>query len=254
MSQIDALYLAGIREGAFKVNPDVRNLVALQDVEQKIAGLQKSINELPAKIQSLQEELQRLKQVHEQRLAHSQELSKKRRAYEGDVDVLGTKLSKLKDQLMTVKTNKEYTAMLHEIQAVENQIRSEEDKILEIMEEGEQLEKDLKTAKKDLEARCTDIQKSVQEFEESAPILNAEVSKLLEQRQAMERGVEAALLARYRRIAEVRKGTGLAEARDELCGACHVRIRPQVYADLRQTDDVFVCDSCSRILFLRDTI
>ena len=47
------------------------------------------------------------------------------------------KFSRLKDQLMAVKTNKEYTAMLHEIQIVEEQIRGEEDKILEIMEELE---------------------------------------------------------------------------------------------------------------------
>ena len=236
------------------MNSDVRNLVALQDVEQKIAGLQKQISEIPVKIQSLQDELRRLKQTHEQRVAHSQELAKKRRTYEGEVDMLRSKLSKLKDQLMTVKTNKEYTAMLHEIQGAETQIRSEEDKILEFMEEGEQLDKELKSANKDLDHRYAEIQNSVRVLEQSVPELESEVARLQQQRQAMEGGVAAELLARYRRIADARKGMGLAEAKDELCTACHVRIRPQVYADLRQTDNVHVCDSCSRILYLRETL
>ncbi len=254
MSPADALRTRDQEGGHPQVNPDVRNLVALQDVEQKIAGLQRQISEIPTRVKNLQEELQRLRQAYEQRVAHSQELSKKRRSYEGAVDVLRTKLSKLKDQLMAVKTNKEYTAMLHEIQSAEDQIRSEEDKILEIMEEGEQLEKDLKSAKKALDSRCNEIQNSIQEFEKSVPGLESEVSRLLQQKQTMESGVEAELLERYRRIAEVRKGMALAEAKDELCGACHVRIRPQVYADLKQTDAVFICDSCSRILFLRDAL
>jgi uncharacterized protein len=236
------------------VNSDVRNLVALQDVEQKIAGLQKQISEIPAKIESLQDELRHMKRTHEQRVAHSLELAKKRRAHEGEVDMLRSKLFKLKDQLMTVKTNKEYTAMLHEIQGAEAQIRGEEDKILEFMEEGEQLDKELKSAKKDLEQRCSEIQDGIQTREQSVPGLESEVVRLQQQKQAMESVVGAELLARYRRIADARKGMGLAEAKDELCTACHVRIRPQVYADLKQTDNVHVCDSCSRILYSRDTL
>ncbi len=70
----------------------------------------------------------------------------------------------------------------------------------------------------------------------------------------MESCVEAELLSRYRRIAEARKGVALAEAKDELCTACHVRIRPQVYADLLRTESIHSCDSCSRILFSRQVL
>ena len=70
----------------------------------------------------------------------------------------------------------------------------------------------------------------------------------------MESLVEADLLARYRRIAEARRGVALAEAKDELCSACHVRIRPQMYAELLRTESIYVCDSCSRILFSRENL
>jgi len=68
----------------------------------------------------------------------------------------------------------------------------------------------------------------------------------------MESRIGQDLLSRYRRIADARKGIALAEAKDELCSACHVRIRPQMYAELKLTEIIHSCDSCSRILFSRE--
>lgn len=236
------------------MNPDLRNLIALQDIELKIANTQKQISDTPAKVRGFQEELQRLRQAHTERVAHAQELIKRRRTLEGEVDMMRNKLSKLKDQLMSVKTNKEYTAMLHEIQMAEEHIRSEEDKILEIMEEMESKEQDLNSAEKELKVKTALLEAEIQQSETAVPRMEAEMAKLQEERLALELRVEAELLARYRRIAEVRKGIALAEARDELCTACHVRIRPQVYADLLRTENIHSCDSCSRILFSREVL
>ncbi len=238
--------------GGHQVNTDLRNLIALQDLELKIVSLHKQISETPLKVQSFQEELQRLKQAHLDRMTHAQELVKKRRALEADVDVMRTKLSKLKDQLMSVKTNKEYTAMLHEIQMAEDKIRGEEDRILEIMEETEKNEQELKSAEKEVKGKTVLIEEEIRRCQSAVPGLETEMTALQEEKAALESRVESELLARYRRIAEVRKGVALAEAKDELCTACHVRIRPQVYADVLRTEDIFACDSCSRILFTRE--
>jgi uncharacterized protein len=234
------------------VNPDLRNLIALQDIELKIAGLQKEVFDIPQKIQSFENDLQRIKEAHEGRVAHMKEMSNRKRTLEGEVDLLRTKLSRLKDQLMAVKTNKEYTAMLHEIQIAEDQIRSEEDKILDVMEETEGKEKDLKDEELAMLKRSAELQDSVRKTNDSAPLLAAELARLRDEKAQMESQVETALLARYRRLAEARKGVALAEAKDELCSACHVRIRPQMYAELLRTENIHACDSCSRILFSRE--
>jgi uncharacterized protein len=234
------------------VNPDLRNLIALQDLELKITGLQKQASEIPGKVQNLENELQHVRSDHDARVAHSKELTKHRHAFEGQVDLARTKLSRLKDQLMAVKTNKEYTAMLHEIQMAEAQIRGEEDKILEIMEEMEVMEKALKRDEQEMHKKSVELQESIRIAKESEPLLEAELAKLRAERAMMESNVGAEMLSRYRRIAEARKGVALAEAKDELCSACHVRIRPQMYADLLLTENIQSCDSCSRILFSRE--
>jgi uncharacterized protein len=233
------------------VNPDLRNLVALQDIELKIAVLQKEATDIPNKIQSFETELQRIKAEYQERIAQMKELANRKRTLEGQVDLIRTKLSRLRDQLMAVKTNKEYTAMLHEIQTAEEQIRSEEDSILEVMEETEGREKDLMDEEQGMLKKSAELQESIRTTHESAPSMEAELAKLQGEKVQLESQVERELLARYRRIAEARKGMGLAEAKDELCSVCHVRIRPQMYAELQRTETIHSCDSCSRILFSR---
>jgi predicted nucleic acid-binding Zn-ribbon protein len=236
------------------VNPDLRNLIALQDLELKIAFLRKQIAEVPVKIQSFQNELQQLQAAQQERNVRLQELGKQRRALEGSVEVMRTKLSKLRDQLMSVKTNKEYTAMLHEIQTAEEQIRAEEDKVLEVMEQMESMELELKDKTGDMNKHTSLLQEEIRQSEASVPGLEAELAKRRQEQAAMESLIESELLSRYRRIADARKGLALAEAKDELCSACHVRIRPQVFADILRTEDIYACDSCSRILFSREVL
>jgi len=234
------------------VNPDLRNLIALQDIELKTASLQKQVADIPNKIQAFENELRRTQSEYQNRVALLKDLSNKRRTLEGAVDLSRTKLSRLKDQLMSVKTNKEYTAMLHEIQAAEEQIRGEEDKILEVMEQTENMELDLKGAEQEMQKKSAELREQIRLTNESAPLLEAELTKLIDQKRLTEAQIGADLLSRYRRIAEVRKGVALAEAKDELCSACHVRIRPQMYAELLRTENIHACDSCSRILFSRE--
>jgi uncharacterized protein len=236
------------------VNPDLRNLIALQDLELKIASLQKQASEIPAKNQDLENELQRLQAEHQHNVTHSKELSNQRRTLEGQVDLNRSKLSRLRDQLMAVKTNKEYTAMLHEIQAAEAQIRGQEDEILDVMEQMEDMEKDLKGAEQEMLKKVAELRETIKKSSDSIPMLESELAKLQEQRALMESQVGGELLSRYRRIADARKGIALAEAKDELCSACHVRIRPQMYADLLRTEIIQSCDSCSRILFSRERL
>lgn len=234
------------------MNPELRNLIALQDLELKSAELQKQLSDIPLQIQNLNEELERLTSAHEERVATAKELANRKRTLEGQVDMLQTKLARLKDQLMTVKTNKEYTAMLHEIQTAEGLIREEEDKILEVMEEMDARDRDLESAEAEMRTQSAGLREVIRTTGDSIPGLEQQLARLREERESVAALIDGELLARYRQIAGARKGVALAEARDELCSCCHVRIRPQMYADLLRTDSILYCDSCSRILFSRE--
>jgi len=234
------------------VNPNLRKLIALQDTEKNIAVLHKKVSEIPLKTCELEAGAGRAKAAYEEKAALTKEFANRRRVLEGEVDLARTKLSRLKEQLMAVKTNKEYTAMLSEIKTAETRIMEDEDKILDLMEETESGEEAMKLAETEMRRNRSVIDEEIRRMNESVPALESELEILRGEKAAFEAGIEGELLAQYRKISDARKGTALAEAKDELCSACHVRIRPQMYADLLLTETIMFCDSCSRILFVRE--
>jgi predicted nucleic acid-binding Zn-ribbon protein len=234
------------------VNPDLRKLIALQDIEKNISVLHKKVSEIPVKTSDLEAAAQRAKAAHEDRVALVRELANRRRTLEGEVELARAKLSRLKEQLMAVKTNKEYTAMLSEIKTAETRIGDEEDKILDLMEELESGENAIKLAETEMRRERAAIDDEIRRMKEDIPALERELDILRGEKTAIEAGVDPELMDHYRRISDARKGIALAEAKDELCCACHIRIRPQMYADLLLTETIMFCDSCSRILFIRE--
>ena len=232
------------------MNPDLRKLIVLQDIEKNIAVLHKKISEIPAKTNELEALAGCVKASYEEKSSLMKELANRRRTLEGEVDLARTRLSRLKDQLMAVKTNKEYTAMLNEIKMAEMHILGEEDKILDLMEELETGEKAMTSAEKEMHRTRAATDEETRRINESVPVLESELEKLRGEKNAVTDSIDPDLIAQYRRIADAHKGVALAEAKDELCGACHVRIRPQMYTDLLLTETIMFCDSCSRILYV----
>ena len=161
---------------------------------------------------------------------------------------LETKRTRYKGQLMDVKTNKEYTAMLHEIETVEREIRTREDSILEEMERAEALGQEA--------AREEEAFRSVESAARTeAAELDARGARVGKERKgvAMVRDEVAATipeepLSLYQRVAKLR-GTGLAEARDKMCQTCHVKLRLQMWVEIKQNETLFQCPSCNRILY-----
>ena len=119
------------------MNPDIQHLIRLQHLDSQIESARRRIAEIPGVQEALATRLEQATAAVEavkQRLAESQAERKK---IETEVATIQTRLSKYKGQLLELKTNKEYTTMLHEIATAEEAIRSHEDRVLERMEEAE---------------------------------------------------------------------------------------------------------------------
>src|SRR4029453_5145094 len=71
------------------------------------------------------------------------------------------------------------------------------------------------------------------------------------ERGAKMQSLSPAARATYERLSRMRSGFALAEARDYSCMACRMKIRPQVFADIRKGDSIITCESCGRILYFK---
>jgi predicted nucleic acid-binding Zn-ribbon protein len=70
-----------------------------------------------------------------------------------------------------------------------------------------------------------------------------------EERKTIEPVISGDLLTRYERVRKFRGGIGVAPAIDYMCDVCKVRLRPQVFQEIRKNDQIIACDACQRVLY-----
>jgi hypothetical protein len=230
------------------MHPDLEALLDLHRQDAQLKKLQVELDDLPRQKAVIEARIVQDRARLDAAKTALDQLAKDRKRLEGEVQDLESKRSKYKGQLGDVKTNKEYQALLHEIENVEGQIRSREDTILDEMEKVEAGQAEVKreeAAFKEVEA----------ERREEIRAIDRRLNERLERRRSVEERratIEATVrkeaLAEYQRIARAR-GSGLAEAKDGGCSACHVKLRAQVFLDVKRNDSLIACSSCSRILY-----
>src|ERR1700732_403313 len=139
--------------------PDVQHLMELQQAYREILRLNQEVAALPKRVAAIEEKLAGTKAGLDKAKAAVKADEATRRTYESAIQDLQGKISKYRDQSLAVKTNEQYKALLHEIQFAEQDIRANEDKILELMVNAEIREKDVKAAEGELKAETAEIEK-----------------------------------------------------------------------------------------------
>ncbi len=231
------------------MHPDLKTVIELQQVDLKIGELTTQIEASPSQIQALEAELRDLLHTYEDRKLRLSANQKERRELDGEIQLIQSKISRHKDQLYQVKTNEQYKAMRKEIEGEEENIRKIEDRILEKMIEAEQVEKHLKDAASHLEGEKARVAAETRRLESACRTAEQQRTQMLDRRKALEAALSEAVRDLYERVRKARRGVALAEVRDGFCTGCNVRLRPQVYNEVRANDSLISCETCSRILY-----
>jgi len=232
------------------MSPDLEHLIELQNLE---SAIEESRRRIAAHPQLVADADTRLAQATEavdaarQRLKASQEA---RRDQEKEAATYQSRLSKFKDQLSAVKTNREYQAMQHEIETAQKELGVVEERVLERMLEADALTADVKKTEQALVSLQKDVDAEKKTLAEELATVQAALKEATDKRTARVGSLPPQLVALFEQVARARKGVAIATAtRDGLCSSCHVRLRPQVFQEIRRNDQIIQCFSCNRILY-----
>jgi len=229
------------------MSPEIEQLITLQHADSEIRRLNAEIAELPKRVAVIEQKLAGTKAALEKAKNAVKGDEAARRKHETAITDLRTKISKYRDQSLDVKTNDQYKALMHEIQFAEQEISTNEDKILELMVNAEVREKEVKAAEVELKAETAEIEKEKAHEREETAKDEKELSEWRAKREAARSAVDPDLIRHYERVLKFR-GSGLAEVRDQKCMGCSVMLRPQTFNDVKTGKPIF-CDSCQRILY-----
>jgi predicted nucleic acid-binding Zn-ribbon protein len=231
------------------MHKDLERLISLQRVESAIHDAQRRVAAEPEAIKALDARLDGARQLvsaAKERLAANQAA---RRAIEKDVAVHQGRLSKFRDQLMAVKTNVEYQAMQKEIGFAQGEVKTLEDRILELMVEADDLAGDVKRAETELAAEQKAVEKERQALSAELADIKTRSAQLATERAEIIAALDPQVLAVFEMVSRRRNGIAIAQARDGICTICHVRLRPQVFNTVLRNEAILQCDSCQRVLY-----
>jgi hypothetical protein len=227
----------------------MEKLAVLQTLDIKIRGMQREKDEIPTRLAALEGEFKKEEEKVQGQKAELDRLLKDRRHKEKELEEEVERAKKTEARAFEIKTNKEYQAVLKEIEGAKKLNRQREEEILGILERFEELQKVARQGEKELEAKRKDYQRQLSELQQRAAQFEQKMAAEVKERDERQKGIPPDLLSKYRMLLEKRQGIAVAPVSNGVCQACHMNLRPQLYIELQKQQALILCPNCSRILF-----
>jgi hypothetical protein len=227
----------------------LQQLILLQKLDDEIVEHRKQLADIPVQIDSEFEELEDKKKILSIAKEEIDTLQKNRKAIESEVQGDNDHMAKAKTKLPAVKTNKEYTAILSEVDAIKKKVEGLEDKELEIMEVLEDKQKGLPA----IEKKCKEEDSHFQEYKtkkaDELDRVTKEMNPLLAKRETVKSQIDTVIFQRYEKVAKSRGGKAVVSLQENICQGCFQQILPQMVINVKVGESIHQCSSCLCFLY-----
>jgi predicted nucleic acid-binding Zn-ribbon protein len=230
------------------------SLLKIQQLALEIQAARSVVDGAPARIEEAEARFRERNAEYVATKERYDAIEADRQARSAELQTLEESRQHYQDSLMQVKNQREYAAALKEIDVVKARIGEHEDAILKSMDEVETLKTDLAARAAHIEAERAIVESERAEVEAAVAEAHALIERSTAERLQIEAALPPALVANVRRVEEGRKGLFLVKAERESCSACHVRLRPQVYQEIKQATKLHICGNCRRYLYFEATM
>lgn len=235
------------------MNIELSKLISLQEVDVEIRRLRAEIDSLPERRARLESEFTESAREFFDLTAQLDAAKTDRAALETSLEAEQQKSQKFKDDLnkMTAPNIKVYETIMREIDVSRKTIGTYETEVLKLMERIEKLEAGVNERRPEVESRRVDIDRQLAAWDAAVEEQRRRLESLVAERPPMLDALSPTARLEYERLSRMKSGLALAEARDYACQACRMKIRPQVFNDIRRGEQIIICESCSRILYFK---
>ncbi len=229
---------------------ELQRLQELQTLDTRIAGLERKIEAIPGRVQGIRDAHQKAKAAVDALHARLDQTRKDMRAKEKDLEYQAAQRAKSEARLYEVKTNKEYSAVLSEIETLKVEKSRIEEEILALMEAQERLTAEIREAEARLARHAEESGREEAAAAQELRALEADVQVARAERESLAREIPRDVLTPYTRLLKGRGGLAVAlVGTNGICSGCRVALTPQRFNEVRQSSQVLTCESCGRILY-----
>lgn len=225
-------------------------------LDQQVRGLSAGLDAARRRLAAQQRKLDQLRQQHRELEDQCKHTGAHCATLEKEAAEMDRRIAGQRDKMNTVTSNKEYSALLVEVNTLKLEKGKKEDEALLEMERRDRMQADLEA----LAQRVADQERMVRGAEDEVQERQAEVGQRLgevtAQRDAAQNEVPPAALARFDRAADAHDGEAMADVIEEdrrrmeyACGGCFTHLPVErINTLMTRTDEIVSCPSCGRIL------
>jgi len=229
-------------------------LIQLQEID----GTIRSRREEKKKLPELLAALERKSEEHKAELGRVRELletaQKDKRDRDRDLEEGTGKVEKLKARTPDIKTNKEYTALLKEIETAEQENKTIEDDILKLMENIDAANAEITNTEKRIADENAAIDEERKKLGAAMTALSEALAAEDRTRNELAGKIDKPLLTEYEKRYDSLVGRVVVEARSESCAGCFMSIPPQLFVNVKKSDAILSCPHCHRMLYYKEMI
>lgn len=231
------------------MNAELSQLLALQETDIEIKRLNQELVSLPERQQEIERQFAESVKEYLDLKQEFDDAQAERKRMEDTLGDEQVRLEKFKADLMKATNQREYETAVREIDIAKKTISLLETDILKLMEKTEALEARVRERAPEIETRRAEVDRQIAETAASVTGHQERLNTLIAGREQQLSTLGQESRATYERVSKLRNGLALAGARDYMCTACRMKIRPQVFNDIRRGESVITCESCGRILY-----
>jgi predicted nucleic acid-binding Zn-ribbon protein len=232
------------------IRDQIQKLIRLQSLETEIRTLRLVLDQVEERSSRLDAQLKEFSEAVESGKVALQELNKRYRALESELQAIQGRIDKSNEKLRAVKTNKEYQAGLKEIEDLRVIGSTMEDEMIAGLDQIEQASVTLKAHEARLDERAGEIRRDKECILKEAETARLRLERVEAEARQVAETVSAGVLVLYRRVKAAKAdGVAVAAVRAAICRGCNVNIPPQMYNDLQRNDRLKHCPNCDRIIY-----
>lgn len=236
------------------IKAQLQKLTQLQALDTKIFVFEKDKKEKPEELAKLEEQFANKKQQAEEIKKEIDNLLVKRKDKELGLSAKEEAIKKFQNQLYSLKSNKEYSAMLKEIDSVKADKSVIEDELLEIFDMVDMKKDQFSKEQERLKLEEQKLANSKKRISDAVKDIELQLEALLNKRKQLSVEIDQKILAEYERVLSNRSGLAIVCVKNDTCQGCFMNVRAQVINEIKMYDRIIFCQMCSRILYLEEEL
>jgi uncharacterized protein len=227
----------------------VEKLLILQDRDRKIRRLSGQLAHIEPERQSLRTRTVEAQTALEAAKIKVKQIESDRKSLELEVQIKQEQIARYANQQLQTRKNEEYRALAHEIELCKAEILKIEDRELELMEQGEAVQKEVTRSTQAANEARKMMEDQLSQLAEREAHLKADLEQLEANREELSAAVNDLARDRYERLVRSKGENVVVGVQHGVCGGCHMRLPAQILVTCQAQQEMVACTNCGRILY-----